>query len=470
VHRLFWKIFISFWISLILFAGASLLVASMFIEHARTDDSYQSPRDRMRLYSDQARAIAARGGVDGLTEWLKEIDRREVIPLLLLDSQGKDLLDRTVAAYLSERHKHRGAAPGPHGRPGPPPRHGLIRTPDGKVYRLVPDFRAVTLSRALSRPRIIAIPLIAAAVISGLVCFFLARYLTRPLRRLSQAAKTIASGDLNTRVAPTMGGRRDEVAELAKDFDAMAERLQALIGAQRQLLSDVSHELRSPLARLQVALGLVRQRSPDRSNPELDRIEREADRLNELIAQLLSLSRLEAGTGLIDAEEIDLAGLLTEIVESADFEAKARNRRVRLHVRMQAVVEGDPRLLRSAVENVVRNAARHTNENTTVEVSLQPDEQYPGNAAVWVDDSGPGVPEKRLDSLFEPFVRVEDARDRASGGYGLGLAIAKRAIRLHKGAIWATNRKEGGLTVGLRLPTSGAQSLTTTPSSAAKTA
>jgi two-component system sensor histidine kinase CpxA len=249
-----------------------------------------------------------------------------------------------------------------------------------------------------------------------------------------------------------MGGRRDEIADLACDFDHMAERLQGLIGSQKQLLSDVSHELRSPLARLQVALGLARQREQDQPNTELDRIEREAERLNELIGQLLSLTRLEFGTVLSHSEPVDLADLLTEIAESTDFEARALNRRVHMVNSVPAIVEANETLLRSALENVVRNAAKYTDVNTSVDISLQPDKAHAGWLLVQVRDHGPGVPEDMLTKLFEPFVRVGDARDRDSGGYGLGLAIAKRAIRLHGGEIFAGNEPDGGLNVRIRLP------------------
>jgi two-component system sensor histidine kinase CpxA len=249
-----------------------------------------------------------------------------------------------------------------------------------------------------------------------------------------------------------MGGRRDEVADLARDFDQMAERLQRLIGAQQQLLSDVSHELRSPLARLQVALGLARQRDDDQANAELDRIEREADRLNELIGQLLSLTRVESDTLLSHSEPVDLVALLTEIAESTNFEVRALNCQVRIVNSVAATVEANEPLLRSALENVVRNAAKYTGANSSVDIALQHDPEQAGWLLIQVCDHGPGVPENMLTRLFEPFVRVSSARDRNSGGYGLGLAIAKRAIHLHGGEIFASNDSDGGLNVNIRLP------------------
>ncbi len=450
MHRLVWKIFFAFWLSLIVFAGASLTLASLFVEHARSDDPNRSLRDRLELYVDETRRIAQRGDIAGLSAWLEKLDQREVIPILLIDAQGKDLLGRPVSEHLARRIE---GGPTQHGRHRHAPQRGLVRTAEGVEYRLVPDFRAVTLKRVLTRPRVMAIPLIAAAIISGLASFFLARYLSRPIRRLSRATRRFGSGDLSLRVAPTLGGRRDEVAALAHDFDHMAERLQALIAAQRQLLSDVSHELRSPLARLQVALGLARQRHTQQPLPELDRIEREAERLNELIAQLLSLTRLESDLGLSHTESLDLAELVAEIAESTDFEIRGSNRGVRILRRTPAPIEANPTLLYSALENVVRNAAKYTAEGTAVEISLTADDPCTGWALVQVRDHGPGVPQDMLSRLFDPFVRVGDARDRASGGYGLGLAIAKRAIELHGGEISARNHAQGGLSVDIRLPT-----------------
>lgn len=449
MHRLVWKIFFSFWFSLIIFSGASLTLASLFVEQARLDDSSQSRRDRFKHHLEEARRVAQSEDTDGLVAWLKKLDRREVVPILLIDRHGRDLLGRSVSTHLAERIER---GPTLHGRHPQGRQRGLVQTAAGAEYRLVPDFRAVTLQRVLTRPRVMAIPFIAAAIISGLMSFFLARYLSRPIRRLSRATRRFGSGDLGMRVAPTLGGRRDEVAELAHDFDHMAERLQTLISAQRQLLSDVSHELRSPLARLQVALGLARQRHTTQPPPELDRIEREAERLNELIAQLLSLARLETGAGLSHTESVDLADLVAEIAENTDFEIAPSGRRVVIVNRTPAPVEANPALLHSALENVVRNAAKYTAEGTSVEIALTPDDQHPGWVLIQVRDHGPGVPEDRLDHLFEPFVRVGDARDRASGGYGLGLAIAKRAIQLHGGRISASNHAEGGLAVSIRLP------------------
>jgi two-component system sensor histidine kinase CpxA len=290
------------------------------------------------------------------------------------------------------------------------------------------------------------------ALVSGLVCFALARYLTAPIQRLHRATEGYAAGDLSQRVGPSVGGRRDEIAELGRAFDRMAERLNTVIGSQKRLLSDVSHELRSPLARLQVALGLARQRAGEHAQPELDRMERETELLNELIGQLLSLARLESGAEPPLREPVDVAELLEAVAADAAFEAHARSREVRLEKTARAVIAGNPSLLHSALENVLRNAVSYTDEGSTVELSMERDPVQSGRLVIRVRDHGPGVPGEMLSRLFEPFVRAGDARDRATGGYGLGLAIADRAVRLHGGEMSARNEPDGGFSVLIYLP------------------
>jgi len=256
-----------------------------------------------------------------------------------------------------------------------------------------------------------------------------------------------------------------------RDFDRMAERIEGLVDSQSRLLKDVSHELRSPLARLSVALGLARQRAASEVDPEvapelessLNRIELEADRLNQLIQRLLTISRLESGTDGIRKTRLSLRELVEQVAHDAEYETPGRGCRVTSPVATavnppsdaadEFLVEADPDLLRSAVENVVRNATRYTAEGTTVEVRLERQLSATGEeVVVRVLDSGPGVPEEALQKIFEPFYRLDDARNRQTGGAGLGLSIADRAIRLHGGQLRASNRKEGGLEVEIRIP------------------
>jgi two-component system sensor histidine kinase CpxA len=291
-------------------------------------------------------------------------------------------------------------------------------------------------------------------ITSGLVCYFLSWYLTKPIVRLRTATRQLAAGDLTARIGAPVGKRRDEVAGLMRDFDAMAERIETLLKAQSRLLNDISHELRSPLARLNVALGLARQRADLESSDMLDRIELEAARLNELIGRILTLARLEDGEQLVPQTPVPLDELIVSVSEDAEFEAQARHCHVNTKIPDGSwQVRGNGSLLHSAIENVVRNAIRYTQEGTSVEIELK-SETRPGvsEAVVCVSDSGPGVPEDALGKLFEPFYRLDDARGRLTGGVGLGLAITERAVRFHGGKVSAFNRDGGGLMVEIRLP------------------
>ena len=296
----------------------------------------------------------------------------------------------------------------------------------------------------------------------GLVCFGLARYLTMPVQRLRRATHRLREGDLSARVG--FKTRGDELSSLGHDFDAMAARLEESAATERRLLGDISHELRSPLARLSVALDLVEQNRARAEKvgetvPEakylaaLERIRRESGVLNELIGQLLELSRLEAlardGLGVSNKERVHLETLVRDVVADAQFEAKPRARDVVIIQSEECVLAGAPLLLRSAVENVIRNAVRYTRENTRVEVRLC---RVENEALLSVRDFGPGVPEESLDCLFRPFYRVSSGRDRESGGVGLGLSIAERALRIHGATIEASNAQGGGLRVEIRVP------------------
>ncbi len=283
---------------------------------------------------------------------------------------------------------------------------------------------------------------------AGLFCYGLARYLTSPIGKLRRATQKFADGDLQTRVASEIGNRRDEVAKLAEDFDEMAERIESLVTAEKRLTQDISHELRSPLARLNVALELARAKANPETHSLLQRIETESFRLNEMISRLLTLSKLETDSENFEKREINLTKLFEQIVADADFEANANGKSVSILQKAETKVFGNESLLRSAIENVLRNAVRYTKDETSVEVSL---EKKNKNAVITVRDFGAGVPEAELEKLFRPFYRVQAARDRKSGGIGLGLAIAERAVHAHNGTIKAENLKNG-LLVKISLP------------------
>ncbi|MCM3872504.1 MAG: ATP-binding protein [Pyrinomonadaceae bacterium] len=302
------------------------------------------------------------------------------------------------------------------------------------------------------------------SLIGAAFCYWLAKYLTAPVTKLRQATKELAGGNLATRVGPSLGKRRDELVSLGSDFDLMAEQIELLLKAQRRLLGDISHELRSPLARLNVALELARQRAGSEATSALTRIQHEAENLNALIGQLLALTRLETGTREISKNRFDLVRLVREIADDADFEARSRNRSVRVSSSESCMILASEELLRPAIENVVRNAVQYTAEGTEVEIEIKAGSSRDarstglalnlgdGVAEITVRDHGPGVPENALAEIFRSFYRVDDARDRESGGTGLGLAITERAVRLHGGTVTATNASDTGLIVTITLP------------------
>ena len=297
-------------------------------------------------------------------------------------------------------------------------------------------------------------------MVTALVCYGLARYIAAPVARLRAATHRLTEGDLGARVGfGARGG--DELIVLGRDFDRMAARLEAGLEAERRLLGDISHELRTPLSRVSVALDLVEQnraraQREKRAVPEQiyenahERIRRESGRLNEMIGQLLELSRLEllAREGDARAEPVDLAKIVADVVADARYEAQ-NGRTIELFSDDKCELCGDAHLLHSAIENVVRNAIRYTKENSAVEIELR---RQNHEAVLIVRDQGAGVPEAALENLFRPFYRVSAGRERQSGGVGLGLAIAQRALRVHGATIEAHNANGGGLKIEMRLP------------------
>lgn len=288
-------------------------------------------------------------------------------------------------------------------------------------------------------------PALAGLLASVLCAAGLAWYFARPIRQLRRGFDRVADGDLDARVAPGMQGRRDELADLGRDFDRMTERLQSVVEGQKRLLHDVSHELRSPLARLQAAVGLARQQ-PTRMDDCLLRVERESERMNQLVGQLLTLSRLEAG--VTEATElVDLAELLAGIVEDARFEAAARQVVIDYTAGEMAEIRANSELLHRAVENVLRNAIRYSPEGGRVAVTAgRMGEVF----HVRVADQGPAVAAHELEAIFKPFFRGDAARP--GDGHGLGLAIARRVMLAIKGRIYASLGEGGGLVVEIEIP------------------
>jgi signal transduction histidine kinase len=289
-------------------------------------------------------------------------------------------------------------------------------------------------------------PIVAGSFVSLLFAALLAWYFARPIRLLRGAFEATAGGRLETRIGSGMGSRRDELADLGSDFDRMVVRLQKLIEGQRRLLHDVSHELRSPLARLQAAADLMRQQ-PERAAEFAAHIECDTARMDRLVGELLTLARLDAGMGGTPHERIDLVMLIEEIVEDACLEAESRDCHIALSPCTATIVAGNPDLLRRALENVLRNALRHSPVGGSVTVSIS---TVDGRVNIAIADQGNGVAESDLAAIFEPFYRAGNTD--AFAGYGLGLAITHRVMQVHGGSVRAENRPAGGLLVTLSLP------------------
>ena len=324
-----------------------------------------------------------------------------------------------------------------------------IQAADGEAFVFavsVPSPRSLIATYRFWKSALTLTPVV---ITLGIVCYFVARYLSNPVLKLRKAVRCFADGDLTHRVAPSVGRRQDELGELARDFDHMAERIAGLITSQRRLLQDISHELRSPLARQTVAIELARRDAGSQAEESLDRAAREGERLSELVGELLTLTRLESGGPGIERAPVELDTLVHDIVKDADFEAQSRDCSVRLSAIEPCVVNGVAELLRRAIENVVRNAIGYTAPGSEVDVSLR---SSGAEVLIQVRDHGPGVPEAELGEIFRAFHRVSRGRERQSGGVGLGLAITERVVAAQGGRVSAHNASDGGLVVELRLP------------------
>lgn len=447
---LFLKIFLWFWLAMALTVGAVILVN-------RSTSSEPLARQWQTFVGEAITSNAETGvqiykneGPKGLQEYLSRLEqRRRVNRIAFYDGKGNLLAGREIAGTgeLLKRAYSTGKAEFE--------REEKVtlaaikaKADDGSEFVYVVEinrFRPPTFFT----PRLL-FQILAVVLVGGLVCYALARYLTIPITKLRGAAQLLAEGNFETRVSDKIGNRRDEVALLAKDFDEMAGRIEILINSEKRLTQDISHELRSPLARINVALELARSKSNPETLPMLDRLESESKRLNNLISELLTISKLETGSVAFEMFEINLTKLVTEIVSDAHFEATALSRGVELTGADRVSVKGNEPLLRRAIENVLRNATRYTPEGTNVNVSLKSDLHV---ATLEIRDFGSGVPEEELDKLFRPFYRLSESRDRKSGGVGLGLAIAERAVNSHDGSIAAVNTGKG-LSVTITLPVS----------------
>ena len=440
-RSLYWKIFFFFWLTLIavIFSVATL---SEIIVEKRDQDQYQRV---VRLGIKAADIFEANGPAE-LTTWLRYIDQEFDVKGFMLDSKRRPIslanLPKNWLQFalpltqnrLSERHL-RGFQP------------YRISSSSDRIYTFVAhrDNRGPYPAWLKHLP---ILQVLTALVIVALLTAFVTWRITDPLRKLKQATDSFARGNLDTRLTNLVGFRKDEIGEVGLAFNHMAERISLLVSNQQRLFRDISHELRTPLARQQIALELLARKIPDTEHQSLHRIEREIERMNALIDQVLSLLRLEQQGQSPSNETYDLGILLQKLTQDAQFEAQSKHQ-VLLQQPDQILLTGQPELVSRAVENILRNAIRYTSDDGRVFLQV---EKHKDSVVIRIEDEGDGVPEDSLKRLFEPFYRVEISRNQQSGGYGVGMAIAEQAIRAQGGSIEASNRSEGGLRVDIILP------------------
>lgn len=451
MRGLFFKIFIIFWIaqSLIFVISTALIV------------SHRIPRPlfllgpasaELRSESSQAAAVFESSGCSALQSF-GQLRRYRVVDLI--DAAGKSACNSglNVQPETLTPNEITGRMMGSEYVWTVP-----VRSASGKQYLYlvtVPRDREHHWYEDLLHFSFPQLPV--AIAVGGVTTFVLILIFTRPVARLRKAARELAHGNLSARVPEAQprdaSVSGDEFKALIHDFNHMAERLESLVDAHKLLLRDVSHELRSPLARLSVALELSREDADPAMTIHLDRMQREAERLNQLIGQLLTLSSMESIDKMASFERVSLKKLLEEMLPDAEYEAQQRDASLQLDTECDGMVQGKRELLYRAIENVVRNAIRYTAEGTEVKIRLfREGKSTNGTVVLEISDRGPGIPESELNSIFRPFYRVDAARSAHTGGFGVGLAIAERAVKLHNGTIRAINREAGGTTVEMQFP------------------
>lgn len=448
MRSLYWKIFISFWFTTIL-----IILTTAWVIGEIAQKSSVPARERVFMDSHATAAIATleSGSKDTLLKWMKQSGKRKDLTFYLLTNSGEIIsnappstaVKRVAQNLLDEmlddgmvRYKNMILS------------HEIVST-SGNTYRLL-AISDKPLAHFLTLPLAsLSIRLVIAMFFSGLICYFLSLYFTRPLRSLGEAANSIARGKLHTRVGELKLHGQDEIAKLSHDFDTMAEQLETMIESKERLLSDISHELRSPLARLQIAAEIGRNKTKNLAEEEFDRIELETQRLNQLIGEILEFARMDKSTETLHPEQVNLAALIQQLIDNANFGYENSKAKVVWDNKLDIICVLDKRLVQRSIDNVIRNAQRYTPVDKTVKIDMHLNNK---TIRVNVADHGPGVPEAELENIFSPFYRVDTSREKKTGGYGLGLSIAQKGILLHHGHISAENRPQGGLLVRMELP------------------
>ncbi len=447
-RRLFWKIFLPFWVAQALLLGL-LYMRLHYRLHAENPWWVQPERRLLPTLGDLAVRRFEEGGQPALRAVLDRSAMPRRSEYWLLDADGLELSGRPlpdeIREFAQRALRHEGVVR--------PDEAVVVVTPvnsPSREYLLIGEFIPPPLGERVPGDIIWVLKL--GTIISALMCLVIAHYLSKPIERLRLATNELARGNLDIRVGATIGKRNDEIADLVRDFDSMAGELRNQIQSERNLLSGVSHELRSPIARMRLALALARTADRPERDEMLDRIEQDTIQLDSMLERILTVARLENGQYKPRFESLSLNDIIDEVLDDARFEAAATDANISYVDGALLEVNGDPGLLRSAIENVVRNAIFYSGQGGEIHVRLGLDNN---NAVLTVRDNGKGVPEDALPLLFKPFYRVDDARGTNTGGMGLGLAIVRNAVAAHGGIVTARNVSPHGLEVELRIPVAG---------------
>jgi len=435
--RLFWKLFFALWLSIMAFAVVMSWINQTVILQNMVEEPGNGYDVNLRRFKARLARDLGEGGEQQLIHSLRNLPRGMRNNIFILDADGNELLGRehVIKRLRQDRIKVS---------------RRQVESADGQSYTLISTGRKPPRALLAPGPQGVGMRLGVAAIISALVSLLLARYLAAPLGQLSRASRQLATGDLTVRVGTPLAERKDEFGQLAMDMDEMAGRLQVSQQANQRLLRDVSHELRSPLARLRVALEIARSKDQNQVVEELDRIELESERLEKLIDEVLGLLRESTTSQELKMQRFDLAELLQDLVETVNYEIAEGREPIGLQLESTLLLDADRELLWRVFENLLRNALIHSGGSEGIHVSAN--QVSSKEILVCVLDSGPGIAETHIKRIFEPFYRVDEARDRNSGGHGLGMAIAASAVRRHGGRISASNRQVGGLEVKVVLP------------------
>jgi len=445
-RRLFWKIFLPFWV-----AQAVLLGALYLRIHYRISSEHpwwiQPERREMPVLANLAATTFEQQGQAALTTLLDNLSLQNRSRFWLVDGEGRELSGRAMPARVLSDAAKAAKTEGLHRSYEANVLAAIATTPHAH-YLLIAELVPPPLSERV--PGDILWTLKLGTLFSAVVCLLIAHYLTKPIERLRAATNLLARGNLDIRVGENLGNRNDEIADLMRDFDTMAAELRKQIQNERSLMSGVSHELRSPIARIRLALTLARGADDTERQEMLDRIEQDAIQLDSMLERILTVARLESGQLKPTLEPLSLNDLLDDVLHDANFEAAATNATITYEGVENVRVNGDPGMLRSAIENVVRNAIFYSGEGGKIEVKLT---TVRDAAMLEVQDNGPGVPPDKMMFICEPFYRVDDSRGTKTGGMGLGLSLVRNAIYAHGGAYALQNVEPHGFKVTLKIPT-----------------